>query len=49
MTTSKIIGYVCIYCQKAYKVTACPECNDYKSMIPITQNILAMFEDPEIL
>lgn len=49
MTTPNIIGYVCIYCQKAYKVAVCPECNEYKSMIPITQNILEMFDDQEIL
>jgi hypothetical protein len=47
--SNQIVGYVCIYCSKAYKVSVCPECNEYKSMIPITKNILAMFEDPEVL
>lgn len=45
----EIIGYVCTYCQKAYKSHVCPECNDYKGMIPITESILRMFDDPTLL
>ena len=44
----EIIGYVCVYCEKSYKVSVCPECNEYDGMIPITKNILAMFDEPDL-
>lgn len=47
--SNEIIGYVCVYCEKSYKVSVCPECNEYDGMIPITKNVLAMFDDPELL
>lgn len=45
----EIVGYVCVYCEKSYKASVCPECNEYDGMIPITKSILAMFDDPELL
>lgn len=48
MPNPEIIGYVCIFCQKAYKQPLCSECNEYKSLIPITENILRMFDKPTL-
>ena len=46
MTTPLIVGYVCVDCQNTSAKAFCHYCNDYKNLIPITKEILAMFEKP---